>query len=121
MKLQAVLRPLYESEVIFSPKTSPYNADVIAVWANIITRKGFSIQTEISLYNTDMIAVCTNEIGALQISNRYGPLQISNRYYHPGPNTPILAYLCSNFFLCRYCQYIQEYFYWAFPEVRSGC
>ena len=36
---------LYESEITFSPKIFPYNADVIAVWAN--------------------------EIGPLQISNRY--------------------------------------------------
>jgi hypothetical protein len=36
---------LYESEFTFSPKIFPYNADVIAVWAN--------------------------EIGPLQISNRY--------------------------------------------------
>jgi hypothetical protein len=36
---------LYESEITFSPKIFPYNADVIAVWAN--------------------------DIGPLQISNRY--------------------------------------------------
>jgi hypothetical protein len=36
---------LYESEVAFRPKNFPYNADVIAVWAN--------------------------EIGPLQISHRY--------------------------------------------------
>ena len=36
---------LYESEFTFRPNTFPYNADVIAVWANII--------------------------GPLQISNRY--------------------------------------------------
>ena len=40
-------------------------------WANEIIRKGFSDQTEMSLYNGDVIAVCANEIGALQISNRY--------------------------------------------------
>jgi hypothetical protein len=39
---------LYESEVTFRPKNFPYNADVIAVWAN--------------------------EIGPLQISNRYYPV-----------------------------------------------
>jgi hypothetical protein len=43
---------LYESDFTFSPNISPYNAD--------------------------MIAVCANKIGALQISNRHGPLQISN-------------------------------------------
>ncbi len=40
-----LLQVLYESDVTFSPKNFPYNADVIAVW--------------------------TNEIGLLQISNRY--------------------------------------------------
>ncbi len=41
-----VFGKLYESEVTFSPKISRYNADLIAVWTNTI-----------------------------------GPLQISNRYY----------------------------------------
>ena len=50
----------------------------MAVWANEIIRKGFSVQTEISLYNADVIAVCANKIGALQISNRHGSLQISD-------------------------------------------
>jgi hypothetical protein len=48
---------LYESDVTFSPKNFPYNADVLPVWAN--------------------------KIGALQTSNRHGPLQISNRYNPP--------------------------------------
>ncbi len=43
----------------------------MAVWANEIIRKGFSTQTEIYLYNADVIAICANEIGALQIPNRY--------------------------------------------------
>lgn len=34
----------------------------IAVYANKIIRKGFVIQSKISLYNTGMIAVCANEI-----------------------------------------------------------
>ena len=40
---------LYESEFTFRPNTFPYNADVIAVWAN--------------------------DIGPLQISNRYNSLK----------------------------------------------
>jgi hypothetical protein len=39
---------------------------------------GFIVQIEISLYNADVIAVCANKIGALQISNRHGALQIPN-------------------------------------------
>ena len=71
---------LYESDVTFSPKNFPYNADVLPVWANEIIRMGFIVQIEISVYNADVIAVCANKIGALQTSNRHGPLQISNRY-----------------------------------------
>ena len=62
---------LYESDVTISPEIFPDNADVVAVCAYEIIRKGFSVQTEISLHNANVIAVWANEIGALQISNRH--------------------------------------------------
>ena len=70
----------YPIGITFRPKNFPYNADVIAVWANEIIRMGFIVQIEISVYNADVLPVCANKIGAIQTSNRHGPLQISNRY-----------------------------------------